>query len=83
MPVGSQLNPANPMTVDNLLRLQKQFDVSTEAIAIRLAKITQESCTVFTTSKDGGDTEGKQYIVEYSIPSSGLNTGPGIGINTS
>ena len=69
MPVGSELNPADPVTVDNLLRLQKQFDVSTEAIAIRLAKTTQEPCTVFATSKDGGDTESEQYIVEYSVPS--------------
>lgn len=69
MPVGSELNPANPVTVDNLLRLQKQFDVSTEAIAIRLAKITQEPCTVFATSKTGDDTEGGQYIVEYSVSS--------------
>lgn len=69
MPVGSELNPQNPVTVDNLLRLQKQFDVSTEAIAIRLTKITQESCAMFVASKTSDDTKGEQYFTEYSVPS--------------
>ncbi len=69
MPVGSELNPANPVTIDNLLSLQKQFDVSTEAIAIRLTKITQEPCTLFVASKANDDTESEHYHAEYSVPS--------------
>jgi Zn-dependent peptidase ImmA (M78 family) len=69
MPVGSGLDPKNPVTVDNLLLLQQQFDVSTEAIAIRVAKITQAPCTIFTASKINGNDEGEGYSVEYSVPS--------------
>ena len=69
MPVGYELNPTNPVTVDNLLSLQRQFDVSTEAIAIRLAKITQEPCTVFVASKTDDGSEEGPYIAEYSVQS--------------
>lgn len=69
MPVGSGLDPTNPVTVDNLLLLQKHFDVSTEAIAIRVAKITQTPCTIFAASKINDHAEGEGYRVEYSVPS--------------
>ena len=69
MPVGSELNPSNPVTVNNLLQLQKQFEVSSEAIAIRLAKITLEPCTIFTASKISNDIGDKRYVVEYSVSS--------------
>jgi O-acetyl-ADP-ribose deacetylase (regulator of RNase III) len=68
MPVGSEIDPQAPITIDNLLRLQKEFDVSTEAISIRAAKITLEPCTIFAAARttDGGTAT---YRFDYGIPS--------------
>jgi len=69
MPVGNEIDTKAPVTIDNLLRLQKGFDVSTEAISIRLAKVTLEPCTMFAASRII-DTEGSRaYRLDYSIPS--------------
>jgi len=43
MPVGTEIDSETPITIDNIIRLQRQFDVSTEAITIRLIKVTKSS----------------------------------------
>jgi hypothetical protein len=69
MPVGDEIDPKTPVTIDNLVRLQKQFDVSMEAISIRLAKVTLEPCTICAAARIA-DTESIQtYRMDYNIPS--------------
>ena len=67
MPVGEEVDPNVPVTVDNILKLQKQFDVSTEAISIRLVKITIEPCTVFAAARIIDDESAQSYRLDYSI----------------
>jgi len=69
MPVGNEIDPQTPVTIDNLLQLQKEFDVSTEAISIRLAKVTLEPCTIFATARITDDESKPIYRFDYDIPS--------------
>ncbi len=67
MPVGEEIDSKTPVTIDNILKLQKQFDVSTEAISIRLAKITIEPCTIFAAARIIDDENAPSYRLDYSI----------------
>jgi len=69
MPVGSEIDPQTPVTIDNLLRLQKEFDVSTEAISMRLVKITLAPCTIFAAARISDDEGTPPYRFDYGIPS--------------
>lgn len=69
MPVGSEIDPQTPVTIDELLRLQKVFDVSTEAISIRLVKITLEPCTIFAAARITDNESTPVYRFDYGIPS--------------
>ncbi len=69
MPVGSEIDSRSPITIDNILRLQKEFDVSTEAISIRLAKITNEPCTIFAAARILDEEIVASYRTDYSIRS--------------
>ena len=67
MPVGEEIDSKTLVTIDNILKLQKQFDVSTEAISIRLAKITIEPCTLFAAARIIDDESVPSYRIDYSI----------------
>ena len=67
MPVGGEIDSKTPVNIDNILKLQKQFDVSTEAISIRLAKITFEPCTIFVAARIIDDENAPSYRLDYSI----------------
>lgn len=69
MPVGNEIDSKTPINIDNVLRLQKEFDVSTEAISIRLAKITNEPCTFFASARISDEESASSYRTDYSIPS--------------
>ncbi len=69
MPVGGEIDPKIPITIDNLLRLQKEFDVSTEAISIRLAKVTTEPCTIFAAARISDTESMRTYRLDYNVPS--------------
>jgi hypothetical protein len=69
MPVGSEIDLHTPVTIDNVLQLQKLFDVSTEAISIRLAKVTLEPCTLFAATRVVDEEGISTYRLDYSIPS--------------
>ncbi len=69
MPTGGEFDSKTPVTIDNLLRLQKQFDVSTEAVSIRLTKVTLEPCTVIAAARIADDESMGAYRIDYSIPS--------------
>ncbi len=69
MPVGNEIDSRTPINIDNILRLQKEFDVSTEAISIRLAKITNEPCTIFAAARILDEESATSYRTDYSIRS--------------
>jgi Zn-dependent peptidase ImmA (M78 family) len=69
MPAGNEIDSRTPVTIDNVLRLQKEFDVSTEAISIRLAKITSEPCTIFAAARILDEESATSYRTDYSIRS--------------
>jgi len=69
MPVGNEIDSRTPINIDNVLRLQKEFDVSTEAISIRLAKITNEPCTFFASARISDEESVSSYRTDYSISS--------------
>jgi len=70
MPVGSGIGLEHEsVTIDNLLRLQKQYDVSTEALSLRLVKITEEPCSLFAAARTADDEEVAIYRVDYSVDS--------------
>ena len=69
MPAGEEIDSKAPVTIDNLLRLQKLFDVSTEAISIRLAKVTLEPCTIVAAARIADVESMRAYRIDYSIPS--------------
>ena len=69
MPTGDELDPGAVPDVDRVLELQGKFDVSIEAVAIRLAGVTRSPCTVTVAARvDEGDPK-KGFRVDYSIPS--------------
>jgi hypothetical protein len=69
MPVGVGTKfEHEPATIDNLLRLQSQYEVSAEAIALRIANLTGDPCTVFVAARSSEEGEFG-YRIDYSIPS--------------
>jgi O-acetyl-ADP-ribose deacetylase (regulator of RNase III) len=68
MPVGEEISKAQ-VSIDTILRLQKQFDVSMEAISIRLAKVTLEPCTIIAAARITDDESMRVYRIDYTIPS--------------
>ena len=69
MPIGNELDVNTEVTIDNVLRLQKQFDVSTEAISIRLAKITLNPSTMFAAARFSDEERISDYRLDYSVRS--------------
>jgi hypothetical protein len=70
MPIGSlQSQPVEQLSIDRMLALRSEFDVSMEAILIRAVHVTEGPCAAFVASRlERGAREG-QYRVDYTIPS--------------
>lgn len=70
MPTGSfpELRESN-LDIDKLLALRKSFDVSMEAMLIRVVKLTKLPCFAFSASRMRGG--GPQLCLDYVIPSLG------------
>ena len=69
MPVGNEIDSKTVVTIDNLLKLQKQFDVSTEAISIRIANVTSEPCSLFAAARVSDIVSKNTYRLDYCIRS--------------
>jgi len=69
MPTGQEIDTQSPITIDAILRLQRTFDMSTEAIAIRMVKVTVDPCTVFAAARDEESEDGGVYRIDYNVPS--------------
>ena len=71
MPVGSGMSlelEREHITIDSILRLKNEYDVSTEAISLRLANLTTEPCTVFVAARTSDEADA-DFRVDYAVPS--------------
>ena len=69
MPMGS-LVPLEPIPpIETLMQKRREFDVSAEAFLIRLAKISTYPIGMFVASPRTGESQQRQYNVNYFISS--------------
>ena len=69
MPSGYRDLETEDVGIDNLLVLRTKFDVSTEAMLIRIAKLTSKSCAVFSSARLSDSVESCGHRIDYSVPS--------------
>jgi hypothetical protein len=70
MPVGSFPDLSDHATdIDRLLRLRSQFDVSMEALLLRVIRRTEQPCAMFAASRKEFGSGAGQYFVDYSVSS--------------
>ena len=69
MPTGAEINAQAQPTVEMVIDLQSRFDVSTEAVAIRLAHATAAPCTVVVGARLDDTDASKGFRVDYSVSS--------------
>lgn len=84
MPVGSfpNLREEN-LNIDTLMELRKKYDVSTEALLIRVAKLTDVPCFVFTSSREKKRERYGKYRLDYVVSSKTNTKVVPIGCNLS
>lgn len=69
MPSGYRDLESETINIDNLLRLRAEFDVSTEALLLRIAKLTSRSCAVFSAARQTDKSPMSDYRIDYSVSS--------------
>jgi hypothetical protein len=70
MPIGSiQREQSSELVLDNILKIRKQFEVSTEAVLLRMVHLSEESCAVFVASRIVDSPANDRYAYDYLIPS--------------
>ena len=70
MPIGSlQRHLVGEPTIDRVLEMRSQFDVSTEAVLIRLAQMSERPCAAFVASRIERGTRAGRYRLDYAIAS--------------
>jgi hypothetical protein len=70
MPIGSfpELRQED-LTIDRVLTLRKQFEVSTEAVLLRSIRLTDSPLAVFTASRREHGPSRDRYCLDYSVGS--------------
>jgi Zn-dependent peptidase ImmA (M78 family)/O-acetyl-ADP-ribose deacetylase (regulator of RNase III) len=68
MPAGSfpELNDVD-VTIDNVLEFRKQYEVSTEAVLLRIVRLATEPLAMFAASTTETGTRDRAYNLDYSI----------------
>jgi hypothetical protein len=76
MPVGSfpELK-GEVLTIDNLLRIRDDYDVSSEAVLLRFSRLTSHPCVVFAASRRETNEATGPYSIDYAIHSSDWDSG--------
>ena len=79
MPVGSfPALSAEQISIDTVINLRKQFDVSAEALVLRLIKLTDQQCVAYGASRVvSGSSDRIRYVIDYALPS---RTWPDAGV---
>ncbi len=70
MPVGSFPDfKRENISIDRLLELRRQFEVSIEAVLLRVVRLTEAACAVFAASKRAVGAHPNRYALDYSVDS--------------
>jgi O-acetyl-ADP-ribose deacetylase (regulator of RNase III) len=70
MPIGSFPDLAGTsLNIDTILNLRKKYEVSTEALLLRVVKIAEETFAVFSCSKREDLNKNSLYCLDYMVPS--------------
>jgi O-acetyl-ADP-ribose deacetylase (regulator of RNase III) len=70
MPVGTLPHlVGEELAVDRLVAMRKEFQVSAEALFIRVARLAGEPCAAFCATRLETGEDAGRYRVDYSIPS--------------
>lgn len=69
MPVGTPAFQDVDLDIDGLLRLRDEYDVSAEAVLLRVVKLTDEAGVAFAATRTSDD----RYRIEYAVPSQGTD----------
>lgn len=70
MPIGTGLElESESVDIDNLMRLRKRFDVSTEALFLRMVRLTSQACAVFAAARVTTEGETPVFRIDYAVPS--------------
>lgn len=59
------------LSIDNLMELRKSYQVSSEAILLRVVKLTSAPCAVFAASLFKEESEDRRYRIDYLVASRG------------
>lgn len=59
--------------IDDVVRMTKEFEVSTEALLLRVARLTGQPCCVFTAAKTDNKKSTAPYRIDYVAPSRAWN----------
>ena len=74
MPIGTAVElDDESVDIDNLMRLRKKFDVSTEALFLRMAKRTPEPCAMFAAAREDPEGDTTNFRIDYTAPSRSWN----------
>jgi len=69
MPMGSlKVEEVANLDINRVAEIRKKFDVSTEAILMRLANLSDRPCAVFVASQWDGSRDTGTYKFDYVIP---------------
>ncbi len=71
MPIGSFPDLRDKrVSIDDLMAIRKEYDVSTEALLLRFIRLTHTPCALFAASRsESGAYEGR-YRIDYAVASS-------------
>jgi O-acetyl-ADP-ribose deacetylase (regulator of RNase III) len=70
MPIGSFPDlRGESISIDKLMELRKQYDVSTEALLLRFIRLTDRACCLFAASRVEDGTYAGRYRIDYAVPS--------------
>ena len=74
MPIGTAVELEDEsVEIDNLMRLRKKFDVSTEALFLRMARRTTEPCAMFAAARVATEEGVANFRIDYTSPSRSWN----------
>lgn len=69
MPIGSfKFDEGLPLSIDSIIELRRRFSVSSEAVLLRVAKLTSRSCFVFAAHRDESKVQAT-YRLDYAVHS--------------
>jgi Zn-dependent peptidase ImmA (M78 family)/O-acetyl-ADP-ribose deacetylase (regulator of RNase III) len=69
LPIGSLPAAIEVVSIEELMRERRRYDVSTEAFLTRLAKVAETAVSVFFASPIEGEEKARRYRIDYAIPS--------------